>query len=953
MLMTIRKNLFFLSLFFILVLLFTGCGGKRPKITLQLTINVKDAISGKNIIGANVALSSGQSGTTDSSGTVKFAVEGKKSYTVVVKATEYNPETYTVKVEASNMTYNASLSKQEGSICGFVLDQNNVPLEGAQVSLNDGYRTANTDINGYFILESVPISSQGYTLQVTKDGFGSRTLYNIKLSVEKLTHDAGKIVLSNIPGIIKGIVTSQAGSPLSNIRIFVKEANKTAYTNTSGDYSIEVFPGNYILEFSHQDYATHTQDGIEVQSSKEITINVTMAPKPGILSGTVKDSFYQPVRDITVTILGIAMSGKTDSSGYFRIENIPPGNYQVEFSSQFYIVDQRTVIITSGKEATINNVELKPKTGILRGQILDANTKVGISGAVIRSNVTTDSTTSMSDGTYEFSNIRIGEHSFIITATDYSTGRLEGINVLENKTIEAPNVMLYKHPGSISGTVRDAITNKYLEKVKVTVVEDSSNSTQTDSLGVFNIRDLPPSTYSLKFDYDNYETKIVSDIDVSSMLNTSLGTIDLQPKSASIEGTTTPGATVELRSTSYSTVANGVGFFIIELINPGEYTVDISKAGYDPKSIPITLKPGKLLNMGDQILIANPGKIVGLTNAESVTILETGQVINVVNESFSIDLLPGNYVLEFNRHNYISKNINVTVYPSETSNIGEITLIAANGYISGYTSSGGNLTIIEARKTETFNGPAYFNIEIAPGTYNINLQKPGYQTSFYKVTVNPGQTANLGDISTGASLYNDPYATRTETVSLNDRHSISISPYLKFNQTFTVECNIGSSSNTGYEKTFYKAYIYKNSDKIVTLQNSWSPCNPIFYNPGDTYTAAYFRCRQNSYSGDYSERSAETNWKITYQKDLGKPTYTLSKYCGYDSSFNFQIYAEDILSGISSIQYSLNKSSTSPGSYTSGSTISLNSPGIWYLHIKLTDKEGNITTAVEGPYIVY
>lgn len=48
---------------------------------------------------------------------------------------------------------------------------------------------------------------------------------------------------------LKGIVTDQAGSPIPYVAIQVKDIPRTYYTNTSGEYSLDLKPGKHIISF--------------------------------------------------------------------------------------------------------------------------------------------------------------------------------------------------------------------------------------------------------------------------------------------------------------------------------------------------------------------------------------------------------------------------------------------------------------------------------------------------------------------------------------------------------------------------------------------------------------------------------------------------------------------------------------------------------------------------------
>ena len=74
-----------------------------------------------------------------------------------------------------------------------------------------------------------------------------------------------------------------------------------------------------------------------------------------------------------------------------------------------------------------------------------------------------------------------------------------------------------------------------------------------------------------------------------------------------------------------------------------------------------------------------------------------------------------------------------------------------------------------------------------PGTYHLTLQKQNYQSTFYTVSVGPGQTVNLGSLNVGEKLKGDPGDKReTKTWTPANGKEQTASVFLPYPQEVTL-----------------------------------------------------------------------------------------------------------------------------------------------------------------------
>lgn len=951
-----KKNFF---LVFILIIMFIIGGGckKMAKYHVNITITVKDADTDVAVSQASVAMDSGKIGTTDNSGTVTFLnVEGDKEYNFIVKANDYSDYQFLLQVGKENIVHTISLSKFKGSISGIIVDSKDKPVEETIVSIpNSKYNTLSNE-DGSFILTDVSVSKTPYTLEIIKDGYVSRKRHNIYITTDNLNCDVGKIVLSNEPGIFTGIVEDKhTGNLLSEVTVLVEEENKTIKTNSQGYFSIEILPGSYTVIFEHPLYEKFI-DHVEIKSNEETQMSIKMTPKPGSISGTVLDHKNNPLANVFINVEGTSFSAQTDTNGFFRISSLPPGQYNVHFTSTYYKTTIETFVVEKAKEIT-KIIKLSPKTGSIRGkvvQVVQEGTQLGIGGALIESLTTSDKTFSQPEsGSFEFDSIRIGTHILEITAQGFSSVQVFA-EVREGETTNISNVELSKDPGKITGTVVDDYTNKALNDVTVTLIQEPPVIVKTNESGFYSFKNLSPGFYSLRFEYANYYPFTIQDIHVEPNQTRDVGEIKLKPMPGKIHGTTTPGASVALRSSkySYSTEANFDGIFFLEEIMPGKYTIDISLNNYNPLSIDVELTPNEIKNLGERYLTPLPGSIFGNTKfVDQVIIVQLNRTVSVKGDTFIFENVPpGNYTLNYTKQNYISQAREVEVLPNRQTIVESVVLEPETGSITGFIScSNGNITLVQTRETQYYNQPAHFKFDnILPGTYHLTLKREGYVSKFYTVTVKPGKETNIGEITTTNNLPGYGGDVRKEysySHSFKSGYKTTHTVHLANNRQYypqTIKITFGLTGGPYDSSSSFRVYV-DGSSSYTEIKGKWG-----------TKVADFYVQQRITFESD-SPVDGQTI-SFTYYLDQGRPKITLSHTWGYNLS-SVRITATDTYAGIKTLGYVINNSTNRPSSgymtISSGTTVSIpTSKGVWYIHVCAEDKAGNISYRTEGPFII-
>ena len=217
----------------------------------------------------------------------------------------------------------------------------------------------------------------------------------LTLATGCVTADGTGPVRYPVPGLIIGTVRSAADRrPLVNalVRVSWVDASRfsvetqtvppsvaEARTDSAGIYRVCGVPDGVLA--SVQAAGPHSATGevaAEVGPLRMARVNLQLAeveegelaPRPGLLLGTVRDSAGKPIDDALVLLDGSTLQARTDSTGRFRLGNVPPGTQTVEVRLVGLAPGRRTVDVAPGDTTRVSLT-------LVRSQLLDAVVVLG------------------------------------------------------------------------------------------------------------------------------------------------------------------------------------------------------------------------------------------------------------------------------------------------------------------------------------------------------------------------------------------------------------------------------------------------------------------------------------------------------------------------------------------------------------------------------------------------
>ncbi|MBW3113649.1 carboxypeptidase regulatory-like domain-containing protein [Bacillus sp. MCCB 382] len=687
---------------------------------------VTNSQTGTPVIGANV-----QVRILDSSGTViatvltdengQYVVNGLAPavYTIVVSAPDFQTNAATVQV-SSNQTADGSISLQPdpGQITGTVVDSiGSNPISGAVVSIVNSSGnliiSVLTDMDGVFMVDG--LAPDNYTVNVMANNF-QNGMVGALVSSGQTTPVS--VVLNPDPGFITGTVSPLVSNTIVQLRDVNNVLIDSVVTNQDGTFSFNnLTPGTYTVLASAPSYST-AQAGVSVLANQTSTVDLTLVPNPGSISGIVTDNLGNPIVNAIVQIFDqnniLIGSGFTDSSGEYIVGNLPSGSFNVVVNSPGFGQVITGINLGVGEDLTGVNISLIPNPGIINGQITNITTGDAISGATVViidgiSQIPVATTTTSVFGNYSVSGLAPGSYIVSASKMNFTTEQIGAI-VLSDSATRA-DLALGENPGSITGNVEDTNGNPITGNgIQVSVFNENNVlvvSFLANSDGTYSISSLAPGTYFITATAPNYSSSTMSAIVQSNQTTTVTNVLAANPVTLTvqvvIENTATPieGAAVSIRHSNNIVIATGitdvngyVTFFSLP-IGTLNITADASSFGTDTKSV--IGGPGDILFAGLS-LAPNPGQIQGfisnLANGEAIpnAVIQLYDLTNVLvqttlsnqNGEYTFSgVTPGVYTVIANATDFGPETAGAIVTSNQTSFL-SFALTPNPGIVQGY-----------------------------------------------------------------------------------------------------------------------------------------------------------------------------------------------------------------------------------------------------------------------------
>jgi subtilisin len=149
-------------------------------------------------------------------------------------------------------------------------------------------------------------------------------------------------------GDIEGAVEDEDEAAIEGATVVVEGTSLSATTDADGYYLLENVPaGDQEVTASADGYYAKTAT-VTVVEDETVSHDFTLEAIPTYtVSGTVTDADRSALEGATVTIEETGQSATTDSEGFYKIENVEEGTYDITASKSGYISETETITVES------------------------------------------------------------------------------------------------------------------------------------------------------------------------------------------------------------------------------------------------------------------------------------------------------------------------------------------------------------------------------------------------------------------------------------------------------------------------------------------------------------------------------------------------------------------------------------------------------------------------------
>ncbi len=771
-----------------------------------------------------------------------------KSYRVVVKVQGFQSEFKSaILAVGQSATLDFELATLPGSLAGSIYDKTTGdPIAGATVQVFSGttqIASVDTDLLGQYLVDTLPPGN--YSALCTAHDYCS-SMSGVIISGDVTPLDfhldfcAGEITAQ-----VKDAITD---FPLAGAAMEIKYGAVVVanlYTDPDGFYSIDDLPaGSFSLSVSKKDYQSKTLGAIEVFGTIT-TVNLTLNPQPGAVTGNVSSA--AAISNASVTVSdgnGVVWSTITDSNGDYTVEGLAPGNYTITVSAAGFQVQFKAAMVSSNA-TTVVNFTLSPDVGFLEGSVVDSYTLQPIQGAVVElllgqtlvSTVLTDGA-----GNYNIPNLAPGHYNVRISAASFQ-GAVIGAAIVSGSTTNI-SFNLQPEPGIVSGKVRDSLSGVPLAGITVVIYKQFTQikTATTDPSGNYLVGGLAPDNYIVTASAQGYSNDSVGAKVLSRNNSVANLTLASLPGSLighiidSVSGDSISNVVVEIRRGPLL-VGNALtdvdGNYRVEGLDPGSYCMTATKVDYRHQSRAVNIE-ANLTTTHNFSLVEKLGSLFGTVtavssepiSAASITVYQgieqIATILSDINGQFRIKgIAPGSYNVVTQAPRFQTQTA-VAVIDADQEVEQNFILESEPAAILGVVVDSGSKCPISGALVEASNGVTLVGFDLTDneGSYSIKDLASGRNSILgsYKIIVSK---KNYNALSKDVSLNS------SEELELNFSLTSEVLPPKNISGAVIVDCYLSRRDRvyqinwTASPEPDLAGYmIFRNGKLIITVPPS-------------------------------------------------------------------------------------------------------------------------------------
>jgi len=440
--------------------------------------------------------------------------------------------------------------------------------ERSDTTMPGNYEKTYTDENGIFRFFNVPegnylvtISARGFQQMEDSVHVPPESVLDLEYFLEPFTEQgrlkghvfngaancAGTNCIMNVPGAEIQLFPLLSNDP----GIMVEPMFKTV-TNDRGYYMFDTIPSGKYQIIAHADMFKPWEGFISIPPGEEVVQDITLLPankisalKGHVFSGNTAIGQMSPVPNASVILVSMKNSiwiaplrTETDENGEYLFKEVPSGEYQLTVRADQYLPAEIHIHIPAG-ETVEKDIFLEEFIGeaMLKGMVRDGSVRcdtneerciVPISGAHIQlfflhadtpANIPNLETISGEDGTYQLTDIPLGEYAIKVQAEGFQE-RKEHIAIKEHENKK--DILLFPMTpiAHLKGQILDGlvdcdmadciipIPNARIELIPDLGIENVQPFyTESDKEGHYEFMDIPSGRYIINIFAEKYQER--------------------------------------------------------------------------------------------------------------------------------------------------------------------------------------------------------------------------------------------------------------------------------------------------------------------------------------------------------------------------------------------------------------------------------------------------------------
>ncbi|MDA3860525.1 MAG: carboxypeptidase regulatory-like domain-containing protein [Melioribacteraceae bacterium] len=337
-----------------------------------------------------------------------------------------------------------------------------------------------------------------------------------------------------------------------------------------------------------------------------------------------------------------------------------------------------------------------PEThGTITGIIIEEHSHNVLSNVNVFSNPATSFVTTDELGIYGIKSVLPGEYTMYATQTDYDTmsviiSVIAGNETIANFTMKVEDSSKTQIYGLIQGSVRNKANDLPIANTAIRT-SPATNSISTDEFGQFTLLNIPAGEYQVYAEKSNFDITTLSINVVNGLSSTADFFLNEQDTSSSKvygdiagrildakTGSAIEGAVITTSPSTSSVTSNELGDYTIDNLNPAEYTILVTKYGYQSATTIVNVLVGFNTNADISLTEQSTGSVAGIVRdattgnpIRGVSITTDPGTSSVTTDSLGsytlVNLTPSNYSIIADKMGFVSTQVSVLVIAEETT----------------------------------------------------------------------------------------------------------------------------------------------------------------------------------------------------------------------------------------------------------------------------------------------